>query len=261
MRIFGRLPLALLEVKNITKRFGGLTVLNDVSFEVNEGEIVGLIGPNGAGKTTMFNVISGTLPATAGKVFVKGEDITNIPSHGAAKKGIVRTFQTPTVWGMKIMIDNVRMGMHIRAKVGFWESFFNMPSKFEHEKWEVDEAMRLLRFMGLGEMAYQRGRAQSYGRRRGLGIAVALSSEPMLVMLDEPVTGMMASEERRMMDRIRKIRDELGVTVLVVEHHMKFVMGVCERIVALNFGQKIAEGTPEYITSHPAVIEAYLGVD
>ncbi|MCX6012174.1 MAG: ABC transporter ATP-binding protein [Chloroflexi bacterium] len=253
--------MAFLEVKHVSKRFGGLTVLNDISFEVKKGEIVGLIGPNGAGKTTMFNIISGLFPPTSGEIIFEGNNITGKPINQVAKMGIVRTFQTPTVWPTKVMMDNVRIGLHTRSKVKFLESFLGLPSAHKHKLEEEKEAMELLKFMGLGEMAYQMGANQSYGRRRGLGIAVALAVKPRLLLLDEPVTGMMASETRRMMDRIRRIRDDLGVTVLVVEHHMKFVMGLCERIVALNFGVKLAEGTPDYITSHQAVVDAYLGVD
>jgi branched-chain amino acid transport system ATP-binding protein len=251
----------LLEVKEITKRFGELTVLSGINFGVHKGEIVGIIGPNGAGKTTLFNIISGYLKPTSGTVELNGESITGKPTEDIAKCGLVRTFQKPNVWPAKTMLENVRIGLHTRARVKFIDAFLGLPKAKRAREAEEVEAMERLRLMGLNEMAMQKAANQSYGRRKALGIAIALAANPQVLLLDEPVTGMLDTETRRMMDRIRKIRDELGITVLVVERHMKFVMGLCERIVALDYGQKIAEGTPDYVTSHQEVIDAYMGVD
>jgi len=251
----------ILEVKEITKRFGELTVLSSISFDVRKGEILGIIGPNGAGKTTLFNIISGHLKPTSGSIKLNGEKITGKSMEDIAKRGLVRTFEKPSVWPAKTMLENVRIGLHTSAKVKFIEAFLGLRSASRAKAEEEAEAVERLRFMGLHEMAKQIAANQSYGRRKGLGIAIALAANPQVLILDEPVTGMVASETRRTMDRIRKIRDELDITVLVVEHHMKFVMGLCERIVALNYGVKIAEGTPDYITSHQEVIDAYLGVE
>ena len=251
----------ILEVKEITKRFGELTVLSGISFDVRKGEILGIIGPNGAGKTTLFNIISGHLKPTSGSISLNGEKITGKSMEDIAKCGLVRTFEKPNVWPAKTMLENVRIGLHTSAKVKFIESFLGLPAAKRAREEETAEAMERLRFMGLSEMAKQKAANQPYGRRKGLGIAIALAANPKVLMLDEPVTGMIASETRRTMDRIRKIRDELGITVLVIERHMKFVMGLCERVVALNYGEKIAEGTSDYVTSHQEVIDAYMGVD
>lgn len=251
----------ILEVKEITKRFGQLTVLSGISFNVNKGDIVGIIGPNGAGKTTLFNVISGQLKSTTGSVHLNGRNITGKSIEDIARYGLVRTFQKPNVWPEKTVLENVRIGLHTRAKVKFIRAFLGMPQTNKDKEAELAKAMERLRFMGLSEMAKQVAAGQPYGRRKALGIAIALAADPQVLLLDEPVTGMAESETRRMMDRIRKIRDELGITVIMVEHHMKFVMGLCERIIALDYGTKIAEGAPDYITSHQAVIDSYMGVD
>jgi len=251
----------LLEVKGITKRFGELTVLSGINFDVRKGEIIGIIGPNGAGKTTLFNIISGHLKPTSGSVSLNGKNIAGKSMEDIARCGLIRTFEKPNVWSAKTVLENVRIGLHTRAKVKFIESFLGLPSAKTAREEEEAEAMERLRFMGLNEMAKQKAANQSYGRRKALGIAIALAANPQVLLLDEPVTGMVDSETRRMMDRIRKMRDELGITILVVERHMKFVMGLCERIVALDYGTKIAEGTPDYITSHQEVIDAYMGVE
>jgi len=251
----------LLEIKDITKRFDEMTVLSGISFNVQKGDIVGIIGPNGAGKTTLFNIISGHLKPTSGSISLNGEQITGKSMEDIARSGLVRTFQKPNVWPAKTVLENVRIGLHTRSKVKFIESFLGLSKAKRAREAEEAEAMERLRFLGLGEMAKQKAANQSYGRRKALGIAIALAANPQVLLLDEPVSGMIATETRRMMDRIRKIRDELGITVIVVERHMKFIMGLCEKIVALDYGLKIAEGAPDYITSHQEVIDAYMGVE
>jgi branched-chain amino acid transport system ATP-binding protein len=251
----------LLEVKDITKRFGEMTVLSGISFTVQKGDIVGIIGPNGAGKTTLFNIISGHLKPTSGSINLDGVNITGKSMEDIARSGLVRTFQKPNVWPAKTMLENIRIGLHTRAKVKFIQSFLGLPAAKRAREAEKAEAMERLRFMGLHEMAKQKASNQSYGRRKGLGIAIALAANPQVLLLDEPVTGMMDTETKRTMDRIRRVRDELGITVLIVERHMKFVMGLCEKIVALDYGAKIAEGAPDYITSHQEVIDAFMGVE
>ena len=251
----------ILEVKDVTKRFGEMTILSGISFNVNKGEIMGIIGPNGAGKTTLFNIISGHLKPSTGSINLNGENITGKSMEDIARSGLVRTFQKPNVWPSKTLLENVRIGLHTRSKIRFIDAFLGLSKANRAKETEEAEALERLRFMGLSEMAKQMAANQSYGRRKALGIAIALAANPQVLMLDEPVTGMTEPEIRRMMDRIRKIRDELGITVILVERHMKFVTGVCQRVVALDYGMKIAEGAPDYVTSHQSVIDAYMGVD
>ena len=247
--------MALLEAQNLTKYFGGLAAVNRVDLAVEEGEIVGLIGPNGAGKTTCFNLLSGFLPPTAGTIVFADESIAGLKPHHIVARGLVRTFQLTTLFQDMTVLQNVLMGLHLHSQKGLghvlcsWQSF---PQD------EIDRCYEVLAFTGLRELADQLAKNLPHGHQRTLGIAMALAVRPRLLMLDEPVTGMNIDESQRIMGLIKTIRDR-GTTILLVEHNMRAVMGTCERIVVLNFGQKLAEGTPTAVSSNPDVIAAYLG--
>ena len=253
--------MALLEVRNLTKHFGGLVAVNELSFDVNEGEILGLIGPNGAGKTTVFNLISGVFRPTSGSVFFNGEEVTGLLPHKIAQKGIGRTFQLSTLFTEFPTVLNVLAGFHMQSKAGFLHTMFNTSQYREEEAGFVQKAMDILTALGIEDIALQAAANLPHGHQKALGMALALATEPKLLMLDEPVTGMNPEEVRVQLDRIRKIRSEMGLSIILVEHNMRAVMGVCDRIVAVNFGRKIAEGTPAEIRENRAVVEAYLGAE
>jgi branched-chain amino acid transport system ATP-binding protein len=247
--------MALLEAQNLTKYFGGLTAVNRVDLTVDEGEIVGLIGPNGAGKTTCFNLLSGFLPPTAGTVTFIGEPLVGLKPHHIVARGLVRTFQLTTLFQDMTVLQNVLMGLHLHSRKGLGSVLFSRQS-FPQD--EIDRCHEVLAFTGLSQLANQLAKNLPHGHQRTLGIAMALAVRPRLLMLDEPVTGMNVDESQRIMALIKTIRDR-GTTILLVEHNMRAVMGTCERIVVLNFGQKLAEGTPTTVSSNPDVIAAYLG--
>jgi branched-chain amino acid transport system ATP-binding protein len=251
--------MRLLEVRELTKTFGGLAAVSNLGFAMDEGECLGLIGPNGAGKTTCFNLISGFLQPTKGRIFFKGENITGLKPYVVVKRGLVRTFQLTTLFHNASVLDNVMVAFHRHAKIGFFDALFNTSKGQNREDQLHERAMEILDFMGLAPMKDELAINLPHGHQRSLGVAVALAVGPELMMLDEPVTGMNNEESLHMMSLIDRIR-ESGVTILLVEHDMKVVMGLCDRIVVINFGRKIAEGTPEEIRANPQVIEAYLGV-
>jgi branched-chain amino acid transport system ATP-binding protein len=250
--------VALLEIKKLSKNFGGLAAINNLSFEINELEIHGIIGPNGAGKTTLFNVISGFFPSAAGSVIFRGEDITKLPIQSRVKRGIVRSFQLTNLFMELTVYENTYIGYHKNYRAGLLGQFFHTPRAKEDREMCAQRTMDLLEFMGLSSLKDELAKNLPYGHQRSLGVCVALASGPSLLMLDEPVAGMNPEETMHMVKLIRKIRDN-GITVLMVEHDMAAVANLCERISVLNHGEKIAEGSMDEIKENEKVIEAYLG--
>jgi branched-chain amino acid transport system ATP-binding protein len=251
---------ALLEVDNATLRFGGLTALDQVSFDIKEGEILGLIGPNGAGKTTCFNAMTGVYQLTSGQIRFDGQSLAKIKRHKITKLGMARTFQNIRLFKAMTVLENVMVGADAHSKVGFWEALLRLPRHRRTERASLARARALLDLVGIKARHDELASNLSYGDQRRLEIARAMATNPKLLCLDEPAAGFNPAEKQRLMELIRKVRDQ-GVTVLLIEHDMRLVMGVTDRIVVLEFGRKIAEGTPAEIRDNPAVIAAYLGVD
>ena len=250
----------MLELANVSKRFGGLSVLQDVSFEVPEGQVFGLIGPNGAGKTTVFNLITGLLAPTSGAVEFQGRSLVGVEPHQITRLGLGRTFQNIRIFKEMTLIENVVVGMHAQLDYGVPGWLFSLPGFRAQERQARERAHELLGWVGLDAKAHDTADNLSYGDQRKLELARALATKPKLLLLDEPVAGMNSGEKLALMDVITKIAKR-GFTVFMIEHDMRFVMGLCERIAVLNFGRIIAEGTPDEIKNNPDVIEAYLGRD
>ena len=248
--------MTILEVRNLSRSFGGLVAVSDLSFSVGEGEIRGLIGPNGAGKTTTFNVISGFYPPSTGRVLFRGEDVSGMRTSAIAARGLVRTFQATTLFQELTVLENVLVGCHLHARTGPLQALIG--GNRRQEAAARNKAIGILDFFGLGERGSDPAMSLPHGLQRALGVAVAFAADPGLLLLDEPFTGMNPEETRRMMEIVRKVRDR-GITLLLVEHDMQAVMGLCDRITVLDFGRLLTEGTPDEVRRHPGVIEAYLG--
>lgn len=252
--------MKLLELQDVTKVFGGLVAINDLSFTIEKGKIVGLIGPNGAGKTTVFNCISGNYRPEQGNIFFEGQNITGLKPHVIVKKGIARTFQSIRLFGKLPVLENVMAGYSCRMKGGLFSCMFHTPFQRHEEKVAVEKSMAELSFVGLAKYHAWLANSLAYGRQRLLEIARALATEPVLLVLDEPAGGMNEQETGELVTLVRQIRDR-GITVLLIEHDMRLVMQLCDYLLVLEHGTLIAQGTPEAMRDDPAVIEAYLGVD
>lgn len=249
----------MLKLENVTIRFGGLTAVNNVTTHIEKGQIFGLLGPNGAGKTTTFNIISGYYAPTEGKVIFDGREIQGRPQFEISRAGITRTYQNINLFNKMTVLENCMIGRHCRTTSNLFDAVFNTPRKRREDETARERCRELLRFMRLDQKEDQQARHLSYGEQRRLEIARALAGDPKLLLLDEPAAGMNPAETAELMENIVKIRDKFQIAVLLIEHDMKLVMGICEGICVLNFGEVIAKGTAEDIRSNPTVIEAYLG--
>jgi branched-chain amino acid transport system ATP-binding protein len=251
--------MALLEATHITKVFGGLVAVNDVTFTVEPGSIVSVIGPNGAGKTTFFNVLTGIYKPDKGQVIFAGQDITGWRPDQIAALGMRRTFQNIRLFGNMTVLENVLIGMHVHLKASIWSIIFRSRNMVREEAKARNKAIELLDFVGIADKRNELAKNLPYGDQRRLEIARALAGDPKIILLDEPTAGMNPHETTEATQLIRRLRDERGITVILIEHDMRLVMSISERITVLDYGSKIAEGDVQAIRTNPRVIEAYLG--
>lgn len=253
--------MSVLEIDSLTMRFGGLTAVSDFCLILEKGELVGLIGPNGSGKTTVFNMITGFYKPTEGKIILNGAEIAGLRPDQVAALGIARIFQNSRLFRELTVLDNVLIGHHLRLRSSPFGAVLRLPGYAREERQALDEATTLLEGLGLADQLGEIAGSLPYGLQRKLEVARALATKPSLLLLDEPATGMSAEETAEMMEFILKVRDDFEMTILLIEHHMGVVMGICERMLVLNYGKTIAKGSPKEIQNNAEVIEAYLGVE
>lgn len=252
--------MAILEVKNLGISFGGLRAVDNVNFNIEKGQLYGLIGPNGAGKTTLFNLLTGVYRPTDGTIVLDGESIVGKPSTKICQQGIARTFQNIRLFHKMTVLENVKVALHHEIKYTLLSSIFRLPSYYKKEKLMNERAMDILKVFDLDGQANYLASNLPYGKQRKLEIARALATNPKLLLLDEPAAGMNPNETKELMETIKLIRKKYNITILLIEHDMKLVTGICEKILVLNFGIELAVGTPEEVLNQPDVIAAYLGV-